>query len=258
MQPVTYVPQSPLAEFVDLLWSYDGAGPGHGRERVLPTGTLELVVDLRPGGAGPLICGPYSEPFVIRRPASVFLVGVHFKPGGALPFFDLPAGELRNQQVSLETLWGRDAVALRDELLAADTRGGKLRALERRLRERATRSQGRHPAVGHALGRFQARDGAATVTTVAAEAGLSARRFIQVFTDAVGLTPKLFAQVMRFQTVLRGIQVQPEPDWAQVALAAGYYDQSHLVRDFLEFSGFSPTAYLRARTSHLSHVPLAD
>jgi len=79
------------------------------------------------------------------------------------------------------------------------------------------------------------------------------------------LNPKLFNRIERFQSVLAKVQRVPEPEWDQLALEYGYFDQSHLIRDFLEFSGFSPADYLRrlkdlrARGVHVksNHLPVA-
>ena len=75
---------------------------------------------------------------------------------------------------------------------------------------------------------------------LARDAGLSDRRFIEVFRAEVGLNPKLFNRIARFQGVLEKVDPLPEPAWEQVALEYGYFDQSHLIRDFVEFSGFQP------------------
>jgi AraC-like DNA-binding protein len=83
-----------------------------------------------------------------------------------------------------------------------------------------------------------------SVRAVAKRVGLSQRRFIQVFTAQVGLTPKLFCRVLRFQHVREVVVQASTLNWAQLALSCGYYDQSHLIHDFQEFSGLRPTDYL--------------
>ena len=88
--------------------------------------------------------------------------------------------------------------------------------------------------------------------------GLSPRRFIQLFAEEVGLTPKLFCRVRRFQEVVRFIDTQRRFSWSNLALACGYYDQAHFINDFQSFSGLTPTAYLREKGEHSNHVPLAD
>jgi AraC-like DNA-binding protein len=104
-----------------------------------------------------------------------------------------------------------------------------------------------------------------TVRDISKEVGLSQRRFIEIFKAEVGMTPKLFSRVQRFQRARATIHQQEETtDWADIAMECGYFDQSHLIRDFREFSGISPAAYLRQynrfidRHMHIKryHLPL--
>jgi AraC-like DNA-binding protein len=81
------------------------------------------------------------------------------------------------------------------------------------------------------------------------ETGLSERRFIEVFHEQVGLTPKAFCRVRRFQRVLKSVHGAREVDWAQVALDCGYYDQPHFIHDFRGFSGLTPAQYVARATA---------
>jgi methylphosphotriester-DNA--protein-cysteine methyltransferase len=101
-----------------------------------------------------------------------------------------------------------------------------------------------HSAVSAALEMFSKHPAAPRVREAAKYVGLSQRRFIQAFKTEVGLTPKLFSRIQRFQRTRSVIHRDPSPDWASIALDLGYFDQSHLIREFLEFSGHSPTTYL--------------
>ena len=156
----TYIPRSPLSDFVELFWLYEGYDLPHAKERVLPTGTMELVINLREdalriydrqdtdrfeGFRGSLICDVHSEFFVIDTVSQPSVLGVHFKPGGAFPFLEPSAGELRDVHVSLETLWGVAAGELRDRLLEAETPEAKFRILEESLMAQAVRALARHP-----------------------------------------------------------------------------------------------------------------
>jgi transcriptional regulator GlxA family with amidase domain len=71
------------------------------------------------------------------------------------------------------------------------------------------------------------------------------------------LTPKLYARVRRFQRAREMVRKAADPDWAAVAAACGFCDQSHLIRDFGEFAGLRPVAYLHQRSNDvlLNHVP---
>jgi methylphosphotriester-DNA--protein-cysteine methyltransferase len=114
---------------------------------------------------------------------------------------------------------------------------------------RLERARPGHPAVGAALDAFRAGNDGVRVAHVAAVVGLSQRRFIEVFEREVGLTPKFYARIQRFHRVKHRIAALGKPEsWATLALACGYFDQSHMIRDFVAFSGMSPTGYLRSRT----------
>src|ERR1700704_4631802 len=134
---LTHIPKPPLSNFVELFWFYDGFPPcAHQKERLMPDGSVELVINLREDEAriydredfdkcerlpGALLCGPHSNFFVIDTEEQASVIGIHFKPGGAFPFFKLPVDELHNQHVGLDDLWGTDAGLLRERLLEAAT-----------------------------------------------------------------------------------------------------------------------------------------
>jgi AraC-like DNA-binding protein len=252
-------PGPPLAPLVETLWWVSDA-PRHARERVLPSGTLELVINLHENEfriydaaqsqeprkfPGAIVSGAYRAPFVIDTREHASILGVHFRPGGAGPLLGVPPGALANAHMALEALWGRQATELRDRLCDADTPTVRFRILERTLVACLRPSWRLHGAVPVALAQI-AQPGA-TIRKVAGRVGLSHRRLIEVFTAEVGLTPKLFGRVRRFQTILAAVQTGAAPHWAQLALAAGYYDQAHLIGDFVEFSGLSPTELVRRR-----------
>ena len=203
----------PLSDRVDFFWAFDAYGGAHARERVLPTATSELVVALSNDRSHPVICGAHSESFVIDTASRPALIGVHFKPGSAVPFLKMPANELCNARVSLDALWGGAAPELRERLLEARTWPARFRVLERALLAQLTGPTRRHPAVAFALSAIQAVPHARTIGQLTERIGLSSRRFIEVFSAEVGLTPKLFCRVHRFQRVLAMIERDEDIDW---------------------------------------------
>ncbi len=271
MQYVSRHPAPPLGDFVDYVWLLSDAPP-HPKERVLPSGTAELVVNLRDDEiriydalnperyqrySGAVVSGTYRGSFVIDARQHASIMGVHFKPGGAFPFLGAPLGELADLHVDLQTLWGRTAVALRARLCGATAPAERFRLMEEALANHAFRPLEHHAAVQTVLDGFGPGTGA-SVRETARQVGLSQRRFIQVFTAEVGLTPKRFGRVQRFRRALARVPKTLAPDWAQLAVECGYFDQSHLIHDFREFSGVSPTDYLRQRSDQVKdhHVPV--
>jgi AraC-like DNA-binding protein len=257
MGRVSHVPAPPLSDHVALFWAFDAYGGPHARERVLPTATSELVITLGNEPVCPIVLsGAHSESFVIDVASRPALLGVHFKPGGAAAFLGMPADELRNSVVPLDVLWGADAGDLKERLLAATTWQARFSVLEQVLLARLGRGPQRHRAVAFALQAIEAAPHMQTVGHLTERVGLSARRFIELFAGEVGLTPKLYCRVQRFQRVLATIERDEEVDWPDVALACGYYDQAHFIHDFRAFSGINPTAYVRLRGPQRNHVPL--
>jgi AraC-like DNA-binding protein len=270
---LAYNPPPPLADFVELFWYCDGYAEQASKERVLPTGDIQLVISLGDDQLrtyharnaeksqtyrGPLLCGPRSECSIIDTRPLASSMGVLFKPGSAFPFLGTPVGELHNLNVSLESLWGRKADELRDRLLEARTPEARFRILEQSLLAQVNLAWERHPAVTYALRHFQAVPHDQTIAVVAERTGFSAKWLIEVFRAQVGLTPKVYCRLRRFQTALKLIGQKQQPDWAGLALTCGYYDQAHFNRDFRAFSGLSPTTYLASRGEHQNHVQLPD
>ncbi|HXB69573.1 MAG TPA: helix-turn-helix domain-containing protein [Candidatus Acidoferrales bacterium] len=269
----TQTPGPPLSDFIEMLWYGAGAAGPHSRERLLPDGSMELVINLSEDEVrvydrldhrkfeklrGAAIVGPHSEFFVIDTAEQRNVMGVHFKPGGAFPFLPLPADELHGLHISLEDVWGRWAGELRERLLEATALADRFRILEAALLARIWRPLVRHRAVAFALGQFHGGPKTRTIGDVTDQTGLSSRRFIEVFRQQVGLTPKLFCRVRRFQEVVQRVAASGHIDWTDVALSCGYFDQAHFIHDFRAFSGISPTMYAGLRTGHTNHVPIFE
>jgi len=207
------------------------------------------------------ISGAHSQYIVIDALPASSMIGVHFKPGGASAILGLPAVALRDQVVELDALWGSSATDLRDQLLAARTPRMKFQTLERFLIDRLAR-RAFDPAQQRRV--FWARDlfaqNAETgkIRAVVDQLGISHKHFIDQFRRHVGLTPKLFCRIQRFQQVLAEIAARRSVEWADVASSCGYYDQAHFVHDFHRFSGLNPSTYAHERPESPNFVPVDE
>lgn len=269
----------PLSAFVEILWSYESNPSAHTdplaptKERHLPDGSMALIINLRDdliriydqqhpdqfqSYRGCIISGARSTFTSIDPTSQAAMLGIVFKPGGAGPFFAVPLADLHNQVIALEMVWGAQAQRLREQLLAAATPEHRFAILEQALLARLTPARISHPAVSFALQEFQQVPHLPTIAAVAERIGLSQTRFIQVFRDAVGLTPKQFCRVLRFQQVLRLLESDAPVKWAELSLSCGYFDQAHFIHDFQAFAGLTPSAYLALRGEHRNHVPLFE
>jgi AraC-like DNA-binding protein len=269
---VSSAPAGPLGDFVKRFWQISDVPP-HLKERIVPSGTVELVINLhedqfrvyRPTKledckrfSGAMVSGTYLDSFVIDAHQHASVVGVHFRPGGAFPFLGGAANELANTHVDLEMLWGAAARELRERLCTAREPAERFRLLEKTLMTHLFRPMEHHYAVLFALSVFIRAQPDSSVRDIAKKVGLSQRRFAQVFAQEVGLTPKLFCRLRRFQRAFASLRQTRLPDWSQVVTECGYFDQSHFIRDFRNFAGLQPTEYLCQRSSRVmeNHVPL--
>lgn len=268
---LTRAPRPILRPFVKTLWAMgqsDSPVPlSAERERVLPTGMMHLAIRLsdHPLGlfddvrdctrreVGYAIVGGARSTFYVRdisEPSSS--VGVQLLPGSAELFFRVPADQLAGRHTPLEDLWGPRAIECRERLLESVSLDRQLDILEALLVSRIPQIHGLHPAVAHALDRFTT---TADVSEVVRQTGYSHRRFIELFNQAVGLTPKLYCRVLRFQ---RAVEMHAAAKLStsriDLALAAGYSDQPHFNRQFREFAGLTPREYDEISPSSPNHV----
>jgi AraC-like DNA-binding protein len=261
-----------LRDLVQTLWvSEPGAvreRPGATREWVLPTGTMHLVfrvsgpplrlyedlADSRGCVAGTaLVGGARATPYLRDISEPVGSVGVQLRPGAALRLLGAPADALADAHTPLEELWGADARRAYEQLCELDTPEAKLEHVEALLRARLARGRTVATMVPGALAQLAA---GADLRTVVAQSGYSHRHFIARFRQAVGLTPKLFGRVLRFQRALAQLSATPAATLAEVALAAGYSDQSHFTREFQDLAGISPGRYRALAPGSPNHLPV--
>lgn len=269
-------PHPSLSSLVRSVWLSEPAAQcaavAFEREHMMPTGEMHLVFRLdgpsirvarHIGGTvsddlgHAVVNGARAAAYGKEVSQGSVSIGVQLRPGAALALLGLPADELAGRHLRLEDLWGARAGLMHEQLIASGSAGEKLRCLETLLLQRlqARPAEGAHPAVLVALRHLGA---GSSVNEVVRQSGYSHRQFIRLFSQAVGLPPKLYARVRRFQTVLQLMQNrgQQHPCLTAVAQDAGYSDQPHFNRDFREFSGMTPGQYRAARPMTPNHVPV--
>jgi AraC-like DNA-binding protein len=158
-----------------------------------------------------------------------------------------------DRHVDLEAIWGRGARELRERLCAATTTSARFAILEAELVSRLAARRG-HPAIAYALDALARPE--ARVGDIAKATSLTQRRLIEIFTAAVGITPKRFGRILRFHRST-ALARSAALDWTRVAHQCGYYDQAHLIRDFRELADMTPSALMRASVHVEEHHQLA-
>ena len=265
-----HIPAAPLNQHIRMLWYTESRDIAGGRERILPNGCVQIVLNLardfvwecgEEGRTGrqpaSLVVGARSVYEIVDTSDMAELLGITFQPGGFVPFGGGPADLFSGRDTALEDVWGAMARRLRDRLLEVRHPELRLQVLEQALREEFTTGLQRNSMVDFALERFAKSASAAAVSDVAREIGWSARHFSQVFRETVGLTPKEWCRVQRFQSAVRQLHAGVDVRWAELALECGFYDQSHFANEFRRFSGIDATTYSRQKTRWANHVAVS-
>lgn len=250
-------PQPPLARFIECFWTLesDSKSPACRPETILPDGCVELILnfsapfrELKEAGNEEqqptlFVVGQMTQPVAIAPTGPVQLIGIRFHPGGTAPFFPIPMHELTNQIVELDAI--DPGLALKLTAVADNsTSPRKIAAVEACLANYASRFDNSR-LLSVTANAVQV-GGRVTIDQLADAAGISGRQLERRFRHEVGIAPKLFCRILRFQQVFRAVE-KNSAGWAGVAADCGYYDQAHLIRDFQEFARQTPAVFLTHR-----------
>ncbi len=294
-------PRPELAPWVETIWATGASSMVTPYlERVLPTGNLHVVFRLSDApltlfdntGASVLetvghcvVGGARSNPYVKQVQGNAGSVGVQLRPGAAMWLLGARANELAEQHTRLDGLWGNDAARTRTQLQEIGDRPldgscgrdgssldlilrAQIDCLESLVLSRVKRLRRGPPPPQWLPYVVSALEEQVPLAQLVSESDVSHRSFINRFRNSVGLSPKTFSRVRRFQRVISALSSTtdraaaplssrtPRISLAQLAVDAGYADQAHLCRDFVEFAGVSPSAYLQLAPAQPNHVQL--
>lgn len=259
---------------MEVMTFHEGHRFEHEREIFLPDGGIDLIIDLGPrkkklyrderSTVGTefqkgWISGMRSGRSIITSGDGSPMVVVRFKPGRARRFAGVPMSELNDRVIPLSDLWGPAFHTVRDRIGEHWQQHGVkgiLGAAEHALEPIAGPANGNDRRVELALGAINNAAGSARVGVISTHLGCSQKHLIDLFHREVGLAPKAFSDIVRFQSVIQRLETEPDPDWLDLAVQHGYYDQSHLVNAFQEAAGMSPEKYMRMKGPFLNWIPV--
>jgi len=263
-------PQPQLRPLVDFLVGYDESDTRFTRRHELPGIQAVLIVNLGAPitiidtaghvlriGSGQGFAGGLSEAYAVSESAgSQRGLQVMFTPPGAFRFFRLPMHRLANRVFLLDEILGREAMDLIARLQEAPDWARRFDIMESVIAARLAEPSSAAASTAWALRQLQQSGGRLPIAALADEIGCSRKHLAAQFRDHVGLAPKTVARILRFQEVIRLIDGMTAPDLAELAVAAGYYDQAHFSRDFRALAGLPPGEYLRRRLPGQNGLPV--
>lgn len=239
-----FAPDPRLADVVECFWTGSGhSGAQPVQHRILPDGCMDIIFDLRPSSdATAFVVGTMSRPHLFTTQGWTRSLGVRFRPGGLRAFVRLDATELVDEEADLQHFWCARATELREKLGELPTRPA-VELLQITLLK--SRVYPVDPYIAFCVSQLTRPGERVRLRDLERGAGLSERQLERRFASSIGVSPKLFARIARFRTAVRRAENHVgRIDWAALAAECGYADQSHLAREFREFSGLSPTAFL--------------
>ncbi|MCG8507522.1 MAG: AraC family transcriptional regulator [Sphingomonadales bacterium] len=253
-------PGPPVDAFVASIWRANGR-IDYARERILPVGQVVMLVNLGSPfktltaaassdmqvNTDSWICGVQTEYMINEPVAETNVVGVSFKPWGAYPFFRLPMDELADLVVPAEAVWPAHEVAeLRSGLADAESPAAQAEIMAAALTRHLDGWANGLGLARHAV-EYLTSATAGSVGELADEIGISHKHLITVLKETVGVAPKTLLRIAKLNRLLAAITPDGPVRWDHLAHDFGYYDQAHFNRDFLTFTGVTPTQYLAQR-----------
>jgi AraC-like DNA-binding protein len=254
MDYAEWEPSPRLAPFVRRVWTLRGppaADPGViSAEPIVPDGCVELIFhlgdpfvqvagDVQTLQPRAMIVGQATAPTVVGPTGAVDVVGVRFHPWSAAAVLRVSAVELRDRVLPMD-----DALSTAGDMLNRlydrPAGGGARQHIEHMLERLLAKHTPPDPAAA-ALVRHFSNQPIPSIRAAASSFGRTSRWVQRTFAETVGLTPKMLVRIVRVQRVLRMARDNPAATWSSMAMHAGYYDQAHLIRDFHQLVGTSPT-----------------
>ena len=251
-----YKPDEPLSDVVQFFWEFEAdiaednpyvhwstasinpklAFQYQGNMEVwYPNGRKEMLFD-----CGFQAQGNQSYQLVAKQRIGVF--GIYFFPHAIPQLFTIPADEITNETIEISELMGRLGGELEDKMLTATSNADRLAIINAFLTQRLAQTTADNRGIIATTKYIINKQGLVDINRLVADNFLSQRHFERKFKAQAGFSPKLFSRIVRFEHSLAAY-VAGQRSLTEVAYACGYYDQSHFIKDFREFSGQHPKAY---------------
>lgn len=192
------------------------------------------------------VAGQFTKNYSLNLSGRVGMVGVVFWPAGISHLIGMPMSAFTNQRFDLNLVLGKEAAQLEHQIQESSTLHQRIAVLEQFLQQKLCRKSSKLDVVDNALSTIVNCKGLISITQLADDLCISPRQFRRRFTEKVGVSPKLFSRIKRFNYISY-LSSATRTHWADMVQEGGYYDQAHFIRDFCDFSGKSPSQYVNYR-----------
>lgn len=258
-------PDGDLSRAVESIWYARGTVP-YARERIAPTGSTvavlvlgDPILQVADDGDGEqllatdgFLVGPHDRPIINEPTGETFALGVVTTPVGCEAALGVRPARHRGRVDPLLSAWA-SAAELRQRLLAVDDPAAMLEIVETALRRDLDLAVPAMDRCEAAVALLEA-DPTRAIGDVAADVAVSTAQLSRDFARVVGTSPRVLARLLRVRRLLEGLDAGDSVPWADLAADLGWYDQSHLIRDFRRHTGVTPTQYVAAQQLYQTDV----
>lgn len=266
-----YSPLFPLNQFIESFVYYKDYNPIHSVDRFLPDANVNIVIDLTDSPKfiydnhtlkeiqackRVWFSGIRNKYITIPSGKDSEMFIVNFNKGSAYPFVQMPLNELTDIVVDADSIMAKDILELREMLLELDTVQQKFICAEQYFLRTYYNKLTVNPFVEFSVSTIMQNPNTISLAELYGKVGYSQKHCIKIFKEHVGVTPKSFLRIVRFQKAILEIEKGGEIDWLNIAYESGYYDQSHFINDFRDFSGFTPEVYLAMKREFVNYIPV--
>lgn len=264
----TFQPHPDLASLVSCYWTLEiPAKKDVQRQRIVPDGCIEMAFilgsDIKRYTSGDefilqpraMVLGQTMEPFYIEPTGSVHSFAVRFYPYGFANFASTPLHNLANKETPIEQLFGeKPATELAQKIIEAADTNQRIEIIERFLFGILTNHATIDHIVKSTIDTLLATKGSKPINAILKDDLSKRRQLERLFLKQVGISPKQLSKVIRLQTALKLLLNQQSDSLTAIAYESEYYDQSHFTKDFKEFTGSTPKAFLEDNSLVLSSL----
>jgi AraC-like DNA-binding protein len=247
-------PQQNTRRVVECYWIVEDDNSTPVRQKIIPDGFAEIIfhfgdlyrINLKSKWttqARSLVAGQIRKHFFLENSGVSSIIGVKLQPQALTMLFELEMHTFTDMVLDLRKALRSKMNRVEDDLRAADTEAGKIAVLDEYFCARLRVMNPDRIPIERAIALIFDRKGMITVGELAAEMELGERALEKIFKHYIGLSPKFYTRIVRFNHIFQLIK-DKGPDWADIVFKAGYYDQSHFIRNFKAFTGEDPTSYM--------------
>jgi len=255
----TYNPNSEIGKHIESLIYFKGLMPDHSLERVIPTGHVFIIFELDGYKRNTYdnetlqpknefkevwISGVHKNYITISAHEESEMFVIQFKPFGAYPFFQIPLNEISNCIFHAKELFGEEMLELRRQLLAVNDTSKKFRTAQVWLESKYDSKKQPPEVFLNILERVEVEKSATNFDKLFADYPFTRKHLISQFKKYIGITPKYYQRIIKFNDILAKIQKKESLSWAQLTYDYGFSDQPHFIKTFKHFSGFSPKEFI--------------